>query len=276
VPRTRDYRRYSTAGNLDIYRPKQTPQIQYVIDHPDKLKVEQIRASSAALVPYTGWRAHVHDGRRTNDLLNEYELRKEAEMRVRGRSNGPRLYASEVTYLPYVSRSRARSTPPPEVYRTSVEARPTTRPSYYYSGGGRKVSDGQYELDQFEKLMKRNFGTGGVNRNKTLLYTSPPYSGDYEYTLPYTSYSYTTLPRAGSSYYYGGRPYYSEYYNYPYYSQPYYVSSYAPYHYDQRTTGYEYPLYSPPTRVTAPSDYSAYYDYYGRSWLPPRYTSYSY
>ena len=74
-----------------------------------------------------------------------------------------------------------------------------------------KVNDSQYELDQFEKLMKRTFGYGGVNRAKTLLYTAPPYShGRYEYTTlpPDSSYYYSAYAPQPTGAYYTPRPYY--------------------------------------------------------------------
>jgi hypothetical protein len=147
------------------------------------------------------------------------------------------------------------------------------------SNVGRKLNESQYELDQFENLMKRTFGTGGVNRSKTLLYTAPPYVSPYESVRlsPTTTNTYSTLPRSSRTYY-AERPYYHSSYPYSYSSYPYYASAYSPYsYYSERPTEYDYGLYSPPTRVTAPGNYGGYYDrgYYGYNYLPPGY-SYSY
>jgi hypothetical protein len=267
-----DPRRYSTAGNLEIYRPK-TQTNRYGFEKPaaENALVVYQHTSAAPTLPFN-WRAH--ESAKTNDLLNEHELRKIAELRVRGRSNGP---LPRLTYLPL---TRRESSSPPDVYRYStVEHRsPVYGHRVASAGTGRKVSDGQYELDQFEKLMKRNFGAGGVNRDKTLMYTAPPYRSYYEpyrsYYEPYynSTYQYSTPP---SSY---SRAYYGDTYSSPsYYYQPYYASSYYPYSYvDVRPTQYEYPIYSPPTRVTAPGTTYGYYggDYYGR--LPYGYSSYRY
>jgi len=132
--------------------------------------------------------------------------------------------------------------------------------------------------------MKRTFGSGGVNRSKTLLYTAPPYNNPYETVRlsPTTSYSYETLPRSSRTYY-AERPYYLSNYAYPYnYSAyPYYASSYYPYsYYNERPAEYDYGLYSPPTRVTAPGGiYAGYYDhdhYHGYNYQPSRYYTHRY
>jgi len=217
--------------------------------------------------------------------LTDYEIRKLAELKVRGRSNGPVLpYSAEITYLPRTTVHTTRSPSPARMYRTTVEKE--IAPNSHAPGVssvGRKLNESQYELDQFENLMKRTFGTGGVNRSKTLLYTAPPYNNPYETVRlsPTTSYTYATLPSSSRTFY-AERPYYRSNYAYPYYhsAYPYYSSSYYPYsYYNERPVEYDYGLYSPPTRVTAPGNYAGYYDtgYYGYNYYPTRYNySYSY
>lgn len=269
-----DVRRYSTTGNLDIYRPN-TQQIRYGygLGRPTEHVVEYV-SSNNALVPY-GWKGHDAVAKLpSNDLLSEYDLRRLAEIKVRGRNdvpNGTRLKSTEVSYLPIVPRIREVSSPP-ALYRYTTESPAVTVSHQPVTRTKKVLSDGQYELDQFEKLMNRNFGPGGLNRHKTLLYSSPPYASPYEpYVSPYSTYSsaYTSRP------YYSG----SYTYHYPYtYTRPYYYSSYVPYssYYDQRPAEYEH-IYTPPTRVTAPYGYYPRYygsDYYGS--YPSRYYTYSY
>jgi len=276
-----DLRRYSTAGNLEIYRP-QSQRIEYSFDRPVHDALSHVDVIKSNTPPSFYWRAPsvTKDTRvMPTGPLSDYEIRKLAELKVRGRSNGPLLpAATDVTYLPLSLRHRS-STPPAGVYRTTVEREvvPKNNPPGV-SSTGRKLNESQYELDQFENLMKRTFGTGGVNRSKTLLYTAPAYNNPYEYVRlsPTTSYRYETLPRSSRTYY-AERPYYGSSYASPYYNSayPYYASSYYPYssHYTERPIEYDYGLYSPPTRVTAPANYTGYYDrgYYGYNYLPTRY-----
>jgi len=263
----KDRRRYSTAGNLEIYRPK----THHVYEYPPLTTYEYVRSGAAP--SYL-----LHDPGHTSKLLDEHEVRQLAELSVRGRpTNGPTTQ-TEITYWPLASTTRRCTTPPPEIYRrTTVDQYPALRSAPRVSSAGRKVSDGQYELDQFEKLMKRNFGAGGVNRTKTLLYTEPQYGGTYDYTSisPY----YTGTGGYYGRSYYGGRPYYGG--SYPSYYSPYYYG-YTPYSYEyanQRPVDYQYGrYYSPATRVTAPWEYPRHYDsdYYSRYWTPSRYSTYSY
>jgi hypothetical protein len=304
--RSQDLRRYSTAGNLEIYRPKiaqssfERPEPQFSVGGVD--------------TSVTPWRAYVHDACRTDNLLNEYELRKQAELRVRGRSNGPLLVSSVPLVTTTVTRTRPSSTPP-DAYHRVVE-RAASRadvPTNQNRGPRVKVNDSQYEIDQFEKLMNRTFGQGGVNRNKTLLYTAPPYPpyGHHEYTtLPPTGY-YSTYAPLPTGAYYTPRHYYDGYHGgvySPYYTgRPYYGNDYGNfyssyvtlpasgstnrYYYEERPRyassssvpalysdlyqkPLEYGLYSPPTRVTGPGYYSGYYDtdWYGTTRAPYRYT----
>ena len=57
-----DRRRYSMAGDLEIYRPKTSsfdrPEPQFTVSNVD------------AIAP---WRAYVHDSGRTDNLLSEYQ-----------------------------------------------------------------------------------------------------------------------------------------------------------------------------------------------------------
>lgn len=278
-----DLRRYSTAGNLDIYRPK-TQRIEYSYERPvnDGLNHLDVIKSTTPSISY--WRSSplTRESVSKFDPLSDYEIRKLAELKVRGRQNGPRYPTSTevVSYAPLTVRTRS-ATPPQHIYHTTLEqqAVPRSNPPGV-SSVGRKLNDSQYELDQFENLMKRTFGSGGVNRSKTLLYTAPPYNYPYESVRlsPTTSYTYTTLPRASRTYY-AERPYYRSNYAYPYHAYsayPYYSSSYYPYsYYNERPVQYDYGLYSPPTRVTAPGNYSGYYDtgYYGYNspYYPTRY-----
>lgn len=263
---TRDPRRYSTAGNLDIYRPRKLKQNDFGFERPEPTAYEYNRSVTTPLP--IGWKSYSHE---TTDPLSEYELRKLAEVTVRARDvpNGPTI-RREITYLPLVQRQRESYTP--ERYRDHVTVRAAPR----VSSAGKKVSDGQYEIDQFEKLMNRTFGSGGVNRQKTLLYSAPLPKEAYEYTsLPPYVYS---SPYASSAYY--SRGMYPRHTSYPsYYTQPYYVSSYAPYSYNyssQYYPSYDY-LQSPPTRVTPPWHYGSYYGSgYGRYGGYPGYSTYTY
>lgn len=278
-----DLRRYSTAGNLDIYRPK-TQRIEYSYDRPVSDALSHVDVIKSTTSPTLYWKSpSVARESVVSGPLSDYEIRKLAELRVRGRSNGPRLPSTTngVPYLPLTVYTH-RSSTPSDVYRTTVEkeVNPRSNPPGV-SSVGRKLNDSQYELDQFENLMKRTFGSGGVNRSKTLLYTAPAYNNPYEYVRlsPTTSYTYATLPRSSRTYY-AERPYYRSDYAYPYYHSPYpyYASSYYPYsYYSERPKEYDYGLYSPPTRVTPPGNYHGYYDtgYYGYNYLPSRY-AYSY
>jgi len=223
-----DRRRYSTAGNLDIYRP-QSQRSHYSYDWPlvgsASRHLESVRAASTSPILY--WRAPT----------TEYEVKKTVELP----SNGTRpLTSTHVSYLPWTS---GRHFLPSDLYLTSLEKQHALR-SAGVPVAGRKTSDGQYEIDQYDNMLRRVFGDG-VNRSKTALYTAP-------YTSYYSPY-YSTLPRYGSSYY-GGTPYYGDSYSYPNYYSNYYSprSYYSPY-------------------------YSGYggSDYYGSSYYPSRY-SYSY
>jgi len=277
-----DLRRYSTAGNLDIYRPKTVQRIEYNYDLPGTDSLSHFDVIKSPRTPTHYWRAPSVTTESVTSPLSDYEIRKLAELKVRGRTNGPALpyYATDVTYAPLTLRHR--SSTPPDRYRTTVEKQHvvTRNNPAGVSSTGRKLNESQYELDQFENLMKRTFGTGGVNRSKTLLYTAPPYNTPYESVKlsPTSSYTYPTLPRASRTYY-AERPYYHS--SYPYSSAyPYYSSSYSPYsYYSERPSEYDYGLYSPPTRVTAPGNYGSYYGSgyygYGYNYLPSGY-SYSY
>jgi hypothetical protein len=99
---------------------------------------------------------------------------------------------------------------------------------------GRRANESQYDVDQYDSLMKRTFGGGSRS------YTPSTYYSSY---YPYSRYS---------SYY--DKPYYSDSYSYPYYySSPYYSSYYSPSSY---------------------RDYYGTRDlgYYGSSYYPSRYT----
>lgn len=226
VPRSSsvvDHRRYSTAGNLDIYRPK-SQRIHYSYEKP-------LLDNTSSPIIY--WRSPA-----SNDVSKVTEIRSQ--------SNGPS--SSFVSYLPLTSRSYYSPS-----YLTSLEKEQYARASTPGIGIGRKANESQYEVDQFENLLKRTFGSGGSSRYST--YTSP-YSSYYG---PYSSSYYSSLPRYHSSRYYNDRPYYSDSYSYPYYySHPYYSSYYSP-----------SPYYS--------TDYYGYRDlgYYGSPYYPSRYT-YSY
>jgi hypothetical protein len=285
-----DLRRYSTAGNLDIYRP-QTQRIEYSYDRPVTDSLSHLDVIKSTRSPILYWRGPSATKESVNGPMSDYEIRKLAELKVRGRTNGPLpSYTTHITYAPLTLRTRSAT--PPDRYRTTVERQVVERSNPQgVSGVGRKLNESHYELDQFENLMKRTFGTGGVNRSKTLLYTAPPYNSPYESVKlsPTSSYTYATLPRSSRTYY-AERPYYHSGYpynhssSYPYSyssSYPYYASSYAPYsYYSERPAEYDYGLYSPPTRVTAPANYGGYYDsgyygYGGYNYLPSRY-SYGY
>jgi len=282
-----DLRRYSTAGNLDIYRPK-TQRTEYNYGQPDALSHVDVIKSTTTPIHY--WRSPsvTRESVVTSGPLSDYEIRKLAELKVRGRTtNGPLLpYTNEVvTYLPLATHTIRSSTPPASLYRTTTVERdvvPRSAPPGV-SDVGRKLHESQHELNQFENLMKTTFGAGGVNRSKTLLYTAPPYTSPYESVRlsPTTSYTYPTLPRSSRTYY-AERPYYGSSAAYPYYhsSYPYYASSFYPYTYysERPAVDYDYGLYSPPTRVTAPGNYAGYYDtgYYGYSHHPTRYYDYDY
>jgi len=192
-----DRRRYSTAGNLDIYRP-----------HVDK---------SLSSSPIIYWRSPAYDTTVAKTIVSDNGIGKSAYY-----SNGPRW--------PYYSTL-------PSTYLTSSERQ-------YYPG--RRTNETQYDVDKFENLLKRTFGSG---------------TGSRSYGYPYSSYYspyYSTLPRYSSSYYYD-RPYYSDSYSYPYYySHPYYSSYYSPSPYYNR--GYY-----------GTTDLG----YYGSPYYPSRY-SYSY
>jgi len=256
-----DRRRYSMAGNLNIYRPRTRQHTDdYSFGRPDPISDSELKSALVAfdsgrhkngpVVPsYSSWRSY--DSGRGNDFADEYQLRKQAESRVRGRSIGPVVTTSYSPITSYVSatpRPRPISTPP-VYYRTTVRPLPTIRRGAEVSTTGRKLSDSQYELDEFERLLRKTFGHGGVNRNSTLLYASPPVPRTYSYgSLPTTgSYSYASplyggsyaSPSYGSSYgspsYSGSYPYvpasrYSSYYSGPtYYSAN--VSTYPTYSY---------------------------------------------
>jgi len=239
-----DRRRYSTAGNLDIYRPK-SQRIIYSYEKPvldnttTSSHVESSRSVAASPIIY--WRSPVYDTTSAKSLASDNDVKKVTE--IRSSTNGPLLPNSEQAMY-----YRSSYTPLP--YLTSVE-----KP--YYSRSvtpgllsiGWKANESQHEVDKYDTLLNKTFGSGASYRTYSSPYTS--------YYSPYTSYAYSSLPRYSSSYY--DRPYYSDSYSYPYYYSPsYYSSYYSPSYYNR---GY-YGGYSD-------------LDYYGRSYYPSRY-SYSY
>ena len=227
VPASRhvvDHRRYSTAGNLDIYRPK-SQRVVYIYEKPvfDNSTTYIGSGRAVAASPIIYWRSP-----------EEYQ-------KVGPTNNGTRLHSSHVTYLPLTSRS-TYSPLPSSTYLTSVEKQyyPRATTPLGVTNLGRKSLDSQYEVDQYDNLLKKTFGNGTY-----------PYSSYYRpYYSPSSSYS---------SRYYNDRPYYSDSYSYPYYyMHPYYSSYYS-----------NYPSYN--------KDYYGYRDlgYYGSAYYPSRYT-YSY
>jgi len=213
-----DYRRYSTAGNLDLYRPK-SQRTPFIYD------------TTVATSPIIYWRSPVYDSTVSKTLASDNGSK------VRYHSNGPQT----TSYLPLTS--YAYNTYPYNLTSLEKQYYPRATSVAPLSSVGRRTHDTQYDVDQFDNLLKRTFGSGAGSRT----YTSP-YSSYYS---PYYSYPYSRY-----SSYYNERPYYSDSYSYPYYyTSPYYSSYYNP------STYYG-------------KDYYGHRDlgYYGSAYYPSRYT----
>jgi hypothetical protein len=271
-----DRRRFSTAGNLDIYRPERYHS-DVLVERVEPLKISVDRSTAEPLWTYN-WSRPTERSDKFRDPIDEYELRREAELKVKGRSNGPIPMSYYSTPLTYSVRTRPASpTPSVDVSRAKSTPRGTTTARQPTTNAGLALTESQNDIEEFERLMKRKFGYGGVNRYSTPLYTAPPYYSPYMYSSAYSS---GTLPASHYSPYYYYSPYYRgaagstldtlpDYYVSNTYTGPYVYSGQRSY--DN--------LYSPPSRITAPGGY--YVSYYdpiisGYDRYPVRYTSTSY
>lgn len=248
-------RRYSIVGDLG-YRPIGG---DVIVEKVEPLKVTVSRPITEYYTSYDWHKAHQPDTEFSS-------LRKEE-------ANGPR-YEQATVY-------RALSTPP------SLSEPLVTRHSYAsvshptQNGVKQALNDSKRHLSDFEKLMKKTFGPGGVNKTSTPLYTSPPYYYPNYYTTPdyYRNYYTATAPDYYRHYYTTTTPRY-------YYSTlpvggayekgvvstldtlpDYYTHRYNP----TKGLNYDYILYSPPTRVTGPPSLN-YYAYYDQPLHSSRYT----
>jgi hypothetical protein len=249
-----DFRRFSVAGDLDFYRPYHSGEVIYERAEPLKVSVERSRPESNLFV-YDWGRLGYNKGANFRDPLDEYELRREAELRVKGRSN----------YVPPLAAYYNFRSPPLASSSSSVEV-VNSRPRSSYttnSNHSRLALDQSHrDLEDFERLMKRNFGYGGaMTRNSG--YVAPPYYY-YNYYYPYSAPAYSpyytaALPSTRYDPYYYYSPSYRSpvvstldtlpYYYRTGYSRP-YVSTY------QKPYTSNYRLYSrSPARITSPGGY---------------------
>jgi len=184
-----DRRRYSTAGNLDIYRPK-SQRITYSYETPlfdgtSSHVVETKRTVAESPILY--WRSPVYD--KTDDVKKITELR--------AHTNGPS--STHVSYLPSVSRSTYSSPLPSDL---------TSMDRYYY---GRASTPLRYSSSYYP------YTSYSLPRYSSSYYNDRPYYSDsysypYYYTSPYYS-SYYNSPSYYNRGYYGDLDYYgSRYY----------------------------------------------------------------
>jgi len=282
-----DYRRFSTAGNLDIYRPERYHN-EVLVERVEPLKISVDRSPAVEPLWIYNWSKPTERVDKFRDPLDEYELRREAELKVKGRSNGPIPMTYYSAPLTYSMRTRPVS-PAPSVDVSRPKSARSTAGRQPITNAGLALTESQNDLDEFERMMKRKFGYGGVNRYSTPLYTAPPYYSPYMYSPTYSS---GTLPASQYSPYYYYSPYYRgsvgstldtlpAYYTRgtlgstldtlpAYYTSNTYSGPYT------TTRPYDYNLYSPPSRITAPGGY--YVSYYdpiisGYDRYPVRYTT---
>jgi hypothetical protein len=194
-----DHRRYSTAGNLDIYRPKS----QRTVYSSD---------SSVSSSPIIYWRSPVYDSTVAKNLASDNDIKKISTYH----SNGPLS-----TYLPLVSSRYSYSPEPSNMYLSSMEKQYYPRASSLAPLSS--IVGSRTYTSPYSTYYSPSYSSYPYSRYSNYYNERPYYSDSYSYPYYYTSPYYSSYYSPSSSY---NRDYYG-YRDLGYYGSAYYPSRYG-------------------------------------------------